>query len=403
MPSAVPELPPYQRLQPTKEKLDTVDLHLIDLSKFTKPGGKEALVDDLRRAIEQVGFFLVVGHGIPDEEVRRQLAIARYSFDRPLEEKRQHPVNFSVGDYYGFREPVQVFEGSGIKANTHMINIPKDVPSLADVQLKFDFLKPFQPEIKAFTHKVHSRILDPLLRLFALLLELPEEYLAGPHGWEEPSEDHLRYMLHTPRSAEESARLGNHYSKGHTDFGVLTILFPQIVQALQVQVAEGGYKYVPYVPDAVVVKTAEVLTFISGGYIKSTVHRVVRPPADQANHDRLGLLYFSRPANNFPVKVAPSPLIKRLGLYPNVEDPSPPNGYDWGRARVKHSHDRKVISHEKAREPFKFGSHTVQLDCKSLRLSFSPPHPTFSDTSRTLVESPDIAIEKTAPAIEATA
>lgn len=48
---------------------------------------------------------------------------------------------------------------------------------------------------------------------------------------------------------------------------------------------------------------------------------------DQAYVKRLGLLYFSRLANEFDVKVAPSPLLQRLGLYdPAKEDSNPPKG-----------------------------------------------------------------------------
>ena len=45
--------------------------------------------------------------------------------------------------------------------------------------VEYDWLQPFKPEIEAFQRKVHERVLDPLLRLFALLLELPEDYFSA--------------------------------------------------------------------------------------------------------------------------------------------------------------------------------------------------------------------------------
>ncbi|GAA6004856.1 hypothetical protein JCM10207_008429 [Rhodosporidiobolus poonsookiae] len=366
MPTAVADLPPYQRPPATEEDLEYVDLALIDVSKFNQPGGKEQLVEDLRNAIEKLGFFLVVGHGIEDEEVLRQLSIGNAFFKLPLEEKRQHPCDFEVGNYFGYREPKEVYDNSKIKYNIEMLNNPKDTAVLAHERLRHDFVQPFRSEIGDFSAKVHARVLDPLLRLFSLLLELPEDYLSAPHAYDKAGDDHLRYMIYRPYSADESEEIGNQYVKGHTDFGLLTILFPQIVNALQVQVEEGVYKYVPYVKDAIVVNTAEVLTFISGGHIKSTVHRVIRPPEDQADHERLGLLYFSRPANDFLVKVAPSPLLQRLGLYdPAKEEPNPPTGLEWGRARVKHTHLRANIEHKTAQKPFQFGKHIVNLEYKS--------------------------------------
>jgi isopenicillin N synthase-like dioxygenase len=60
--------------------------------------------------------------------------------------------------------------------------LPKLVPSLQHEWPAYDFLDPFVDEIATFQRKVHSRVLDPLLRLFALLLELPEDYFAKVSG-----------------------------------------------------------------------------------------------------------------------------------------------------------------------------------------------------------------------------
>ncbi|GAA6037780.1 hypothetical protein JCM8097_005030 [Rhodosporidiobolus ruineniae] len=366
MPSVVPEIPPYERIPATEEDLDYVDLHVLDLAKLSKPGGQQELVEDLRKAIETVGFFLVKNSGIRDEDVLRQLSIGNAFFQRPLEEKLQHPCDFDNGKYWGYRYPKETYDDTGVRNPVEMLNSPKDTPVLEDEQLKIDFIKPFRAEIGEFSKQVHSRVLDPLLRLFSLLLELPEDYLAAPHAYDKASDDHLRYMIYRAKSAEESAVIGNQYVKGHTDFGVLTILFPQITSALQVQVAEGEYKYVPYIPDHIVVNTAEVLTFITGGHIKSTVHRVIRPPEDQAIYDRLGLLYFSRPADDFDIKIVPSPLLQRLGIYDPAKEPvDPPKGRDWGRARVKHTHTRTTIEHTTTVTPFTYRGHKIDLEYKS--------------------------------------
>lgn len=95
-----------------------------------------------------------------------------------------------------------------------MLNNPKDTAVLADEQLKHTFIKPYRAEIGAFSKKVHARVLDPLLRLFALLLELPEDYLAAPHAYDQASDDHLRYMNYSPLKPEEYEAIGNQTVKG---------------------------------------------------------------------------------------------------------------------------------------------------------------------------------------------
>lgn len=88
------------------------------------------------------------------------------------------------------------------------------------------------------------------------------------------------------------------------------------------------------------------LKLLSSGFIKSTIHRVVTPPADQINIPRLGLLYFVRPGASTPMKTVPSPLLDRLGLLPEEDkDPNKPvvSGTDYVRARVRDVHHKTVV------------------------------------------------------------
>jgi isopenicillin N synthase-like dioxygenase len=59
------------------------------------------------------------------------------------------------------------------------------------------------------------------------------------------------------------------------------------------------------------VNVADALEFLSGGYLESTVHRVVRPPEDQAEKPRLGLIYFARPEAKVRLEPVKSPLLER--------------------------------------------------------------------------------------------
>ncbi|GAA5973012.1 hypothetical protein JCM11641_000363 [Rhodosporidiobolus odoratus] len=354
MPSSLLDFPVWQRPAPTTDAtLDYAQLARIDLSKW--PGKKEELVEDLRVAVNEVGFWFVENTGISDEEVVRQLSIGNAFLDLPLEEKRQHPCNFKEGNFFGFREGFRMMGSSGVKDNSEALCLPKAVPSLAHEWPAFDFLQPFKPEIEEFQRKVHHNVLDPLLRLFALLLELPEEYFSAPHAWERPSEDHLRYMRYLPNSAEVDARLDDkQYLNAHSDFGLTTLLFAQVVQGLQILTNDGSWKHVPYIPNTIVVNTADILSFATNGWIKSTIHRVIRPPEDQAYVPRHGLFYFSRAAHDWPANIiAPSPVLERLGLYKSAEQPRETvSGLEYTRARVKHSWDRKVYGDEEYKAGF---------------------------------------------------
>ena len=72
----------------------------------------------------------------------------------------------------------------------------------------------------------------------------------------------------------------------------------------------------------------------------------MKPPSDQIHHNRLGLLYFSRPGDSTPMKTVPSPLLDRLGLISAEDrDNNKPvvTGTEYVRARVKDVHHKTVI------------------------------------------------------------
>ncbi|GAA5866144.1 hypothetical protein JCM8547_000612 [Rhodosporidiobolus lusitaniae] len=363
MPSSVLDIPEWKRPAPTKEPLEYAELARIDLSKW--PAKKEELVEDLRHAVNEVGFWFVENTGITDEEVVRQMSIGNTFLDLPEEEKMEHPCDFAHGNFFGYRSGFRIMGNSGVKDNSEALCLPKVTPSLAKEWLDWDFLRPFKGEIEQFQRKVHQNVLDPLLRLFALMLELPEDYFAAPHAWERATEDHLRYMRYTPNSRETDAKLPDQqYLNGHTDFGLVTLLFAQVVQGLQIRSDGGKWLHVPYIPDSIVVNAADILSFATAGFIKSTIHRVVRPPEDQAHVQRMGLFYFSRAAHDWPTGVvAPSPVLERLGLYKKEEQPTEPvSGLEFTRARVKHSWDTPVYGDDKFKSGFTYKGLAVKTN-----------------------------------------
>lgn len=73
---------------------------------------------------------------------------------------------------------------------------------------------------------------------------------------------------------------------------------------------------------------------------------MVTPPKDQIRLNRLGLLYFSRPGANTPMRTVPSPLLERLGLLTDEDrNPTKPvvTGTEYVRARVKDVHHKTVL------------------------------------------------------------
>jgi len=340
-----PLVKPWSRPAPTKKDLDWAPLAQIDLSRFDEPGGKQELAKQLYDAVTKVGFWVVVNTGIDDARVLRQLSIGNTFFKEPLEEKRKHPCNFAEGEYFGYRENSRYLGDTGIKENIEMLNIPKAIPELAN-EPRHQLVQENWEEIASFHRDLHEKVARKLFVLMAIILELPEDYIYNLHAYDSVSDDHLRYMIYNVRTQDDWDRAQNFSKGGHTDFGSLTLLFSQNVAGLQIRTPEGSWKYVKPVEGGITCNAADTLTFLTKGFIKSTIHRVVAPPVDQLNIARLGLLYFSRPGDNAPMKAVPSPLLDRLGLL--TDEDKDPNalvvtGTQYVRARVKDVHFKTVL------------------------------------------------------------
>jgi len=218
--------------------------------------------------------------------------------------------------------------------NTEIYNIPKfirefDQPHPGIVQVHRD-------EIEHFARYIHDEIVQKLLVLFAIILDLPPDYFLQSHRYEDRSDCHLRYMKYHRRSDQENQELENVWIKGHTDFGSLTLLFRQPVASLQVLTPEGGWKYVKPYPASITVNLADTLDFLTNGYLRSSIHRVVAPPPDQRQYDRYGVLYFVRARDDLELVPVKSTVLQRLG-YDQVTDNAAVGvtAGEWVKARVK--------------------------------------------------------------------
>lgn len=338
-----PPIPTWDPPKPSKyqDQYDFADLQEVDLLLFdrTDTNGKQQLADQLHEIIKNEGFWVLVNHGIPQEQIDRQFALAQYFFTNyTTEEKLARTVDFANGDYLGYKPPAdkKFFGTEDVYTNNELLNIAKFTKDchFEDKYFKQEFIKVFKDELAEFSRK-SFQIVRKLLILFAIILELEdEEYFVKQNLYDDVSDDHYRLMQYHPRSKEDDAKVENTWSRPHTDFGTVTLLYNQLVLGLQIKNHKNGeWQYVKPAPGAIVCNVADTLLFYSNGYFKSTVHRVLRPPEDQIANGkpRIGVFYFARLGEKSIIEVAPSPLLKRLGLYKHVK---PISGREYVQKRV---------------------------------------------------------------------
>lgn len=270
-------------------------LPILDLSSETA-----RLAADMRAVCREHGFFYIVGHGVPTELRERLDRQSRQFFALPLEEKlalrmelggRAWRGFFPVGQELTSGQPDQK-EGLYFGAE-----LPPDHPAvLAGTPLHGPNLFPASlPEFRTTVLEYLTALTGVghrLMRVMALSLGLPaewfhERYTADPLI--------LFRIFHYPpqESHDELWGVGE-----HTDYGVLTILLQDDAGGLQVK-GPSGWLDAPPVPGSFVCNLGDMLDRMTGGFYRSTPHRV----RNLSGRSRLSFPFFFDPS--FTARVGP--------------------------------------------------------------------------------------------------
>ncbi|KAI0800148.1 hypothetical protein C8Q74DRAFT_394695 [Fomes fomentarius] len=334
--STLPECPHYLPQPPSTENLEWADIPIIDLSKAKTAEGRRALVPLVRDAFRTHGFFYGVNHGYTSTQKDRMFDIANVPFTLvgPEEVGRYAADLKNAANYQGYkgRQVWKVDSENGIKDQVELYSVNMDVARREHPTA----LRPFLPEIDAFARHNHFNILHPILRILALSLEVPEDTFIEKHAFGADGQTAVSSMKYFPRTEEEEQKSKNVWLKGHTDIGSITALWSQPVSGLQIMSPEGKWKWVRHIDNAVIINTGDTMDFLTGGYYKPTIHRVVQPPVDQRQSTRLCVMYFAMPQDD--VRLAPlseSPVLQKAGIERRFEDTEAPTMSGWRTARVR--------------------------------------------------------------------
>ncbi|MBU0642973.1 MAG: isopenicillin N synthase family oxygenase [Alphaproteobacteria bacterium] len=255
-----------------------MEIPVLDWQRFTTGEDVDGFVRDLGRACRETGFFLITGHGIPDDLIKDVFAKGDMFFARPMVEKskvdiRNNPHNRG----WACEGSESLDETSGQMDRKEAFNVGLDLAADDPRVLNGE---PFRgvniwPEVEGFRDTMlayydHIWALSRALhRAFELDLNLPQDYFA-PH-FTAPLAT-LRVLSYP--AATDGAGIG---AGAHTDYGSVTLLMTDGVGGLQVKPRGQDWIDAPHVPGAYVVNIGDCLMRWSNDIYVSTPHRVLPP------------------------------------------------------------------------------------------------------------------------------
>ncbi|KAF7295864.1 Gibberellin 3-beta [Mycena chlorophos] len=340
MASAVPKWTPTA---PTTFDLPWADILTVDLSLYDSPAGYRAkLVETVSTALERDGFFYVTGHGIDQALLDRQFDLAQLAFDAvPLKEKEEHRAPIAEkGSFMGYKLQKWWEIKGGVRDRIEHYNFY--LGHIDPTERHPKALRPYVEEVKAFIEESRQKVLRKILSLVDAVLGLQEGHLWSLHQTAEglTGEDVFRYMIYDPLTEAESTITNGVMLNGHTDFNSVSILVSQPIAALQVLMPDNVWRYVKHRDGALVINIGDQLSFMSGGVLKGTMHRVVRPPPDQAHLRRLGVFHFAHFLRGTSLGLLPGEKIRTRGH--RVFGEEVPTAEQWEQTRIK-SYGRKEL------------------------------------------------------------
>lgn len=276
-------------------------LPVLDLAEADRNAG--AFRSRLREAAHDIGFFYLVGHGVPAAQIDEVLALARRFFALPLTAKNEIS-QLKSPQFRGYSRVGGELTNGEVDWR-EQIDIGPQRPAIEDAtgywRLQGPNLWPAGPAgFRAAFERWDSALSQVglrLLRHWAVSLGAAEDTFDAAFA-DKPAT--LIKVVRYPGRDDYAQGVG-----AHKDSGVLTLLLVEPDSTgLQVELAGGQWLDVPPLSGAFVVNIGELLEVATGGYLRATQHRVLTP---RSGSDRVSIPYFVNPALDAKIPIITLP------------------------------------------------------------------------------------------------
>ncbi|GIF76705.1 isopenicillin N synthase family dioxygenase [Asanoa siamensis] len=275
-------------------------LPVIDVGPLRSGADPDAVARQIESACRDTGFFYVMGHGVPAALLERLDAAARSFFALPEAEKLAIAMRHAGPAWRGYF-PLGGELTAGRPDRKEGIYFGEELPAgdpRAGLPLHGGNLFPAAvPELRAAVLDYQAALTDlaqDVLRGVARSLDLPADYFAA--GYTRVPTVLFRIFHYPPQPpGDDDWGVGE-----HTDYGLLTLLAQDENGGLAVR-TPGGWIDAPPLPDTFVCNIGDMLERLTGGWYRSTLHRV----RNVSGNERLSYPFFFDP--DFGAEVPPLP------------------------------------------------------------------------------------------------
>ena len=273
------------------------------------PGGLEAVAAQVRSASEQVGFFYVAGHGVPETLIDSAFAASREFHALPLADKLALKLNQNNIGYLPVNESIQ-------RASTvHKATRPNfnesffishergaDHPDVvAGTPLRGANQWPAgRDRMRAAMvgyFKTMEAFGERMLPVLARALEMPAGFFAPSFANE--AHINLRFLHYPPQEIDDPEQFGQ---GPHTDNSFITFLAREDTPGLAVRLPSGEWLSPPLIPGTFLVNLGNVMKRWANDRFLSTPHGVV----NDSGRDRYSIAFFYSPTIDATIECLPT-------------------------------------------------------------------------------------------------
>lgn len=297
----------------------TQTIPVLDLQDFCGSDRpcRSRFVRELGVALEEIGFFAIVNHGVDPGLIQTAYQVAQTFFELPEAVKRQYekPELHGQRGFTSFgREHAKDHPFPDLKEFWHVGREVLPEPPLGDRPLPN--LSPV--EVPQF-HPVMTRLYlqleacaVELLKACALYLEEPEHLISA---MVQGGNTILRIIHYPPIPA--GVHPASLRSAPHEDINLITLLCEATTEGLEVLQRDGTWLPIAALPGQIIVDSGDMLQQLTNGRLKSTTHRVTNPV--DSRERRFSMPFFVHPRSEVDLTPLPQCITRTGGQkFPSI-------------------------------------------------------------------------------------